>query len=411
MQQQGLSIEQSEIRYNQAKQEVFPTLTAGGGYNFILGRSQNPTNDTWDNRNNIDASLGVSSNFIVFAGFRNNHLVRQNEFNLLGSKAALEQQELETTISVTLAYLQVLFYKEALQNSDIQLQLVDLHMDQLRKMTEVGARSKLELLDFQAQKTIEIQKKVDIETQLRLSRLNLAQLVNIDSLVHVEVAKPPDFSPENLVIPDADSVYNVAVKHMPSIVCADLRVKGSEQALSVARADRYPMLSLRSAYYSRFNQSTSNSLQLDPINPTMDYPYPQSSGNDQFVILNLYLTSTIFNKKQIDSNIDQARVGLLESELSRETALQSLKKEIQQICTEALNAIEKYNAANASLAALQESFNYIKQRQLNGSASSLDFNESALKLENARVDALKSKYELLFKVKIINYFLGVPVTL
>jgi outer membrane protein len=278
-------------------------------------------------------------------------------------------------------------------------------------MTEVGAKSKLELLDFQAQKSIEIQKKVDIETQLRLSRLNLAQLVNIDSLVHAEVAEPPDFNPEKLVIPDADSVYNVAVNHIPSIICADFRVKGAEQALSVAKADRYPVLSLRSAYYSRFNQSTSNSLQSDPINPTMDYPNPQSSGNDQFVILNLYLTSSIFNKKQITSNIDQARIGLLESRLSRETALQSLKKEIQQVCTEALNAIEKYNAASASMIALQESFNYIKQRQLNGSASSLDFNESALKLENARIDALKAKYELLFKMKIINYFLGVPITL
>ncbi|HEX2394646.1 MAG TPA: TolC family protein [Bacteroidales bacterium] len=408
---QNLNIEQSTIRYNQAKNEMYPTLSAGGGYNFIFARTRNTENDSWESHDNVDASLGLTSNFTLFAGFRNNHMVHMNEFNLLGSKAAYDQLELETAISVTLAYLKILFYKEALASSNIQMQLIDLHMAEIRKMTEIGAKSNLELLDFEAQKALEVQKKVEIESHLRLARLELIQIIDMDSLIHVEVEEPTPLEAFYISIPSPDSVYRIALNQMPSVISADYRVKGAQKALSLAKADRYPVLSLRSAYYSRFNRMTGNSLQYDPINPSLDYPYPQSSGNDQIVILNLYLTSSLFNKKQIESNIDQARVGLMESRLSQEMVKQNLKKEIQQICMEALNAVEKFNASETSLKAFEESFNFVRERQLNGSASTLDFNESALKLENARIELLKAKYELLFKLKIIDLYMGVPVKL
>jgi outer membrane protein len=60
---------------------------------------------------------------------------------------------------------------------------------------------------------------------------------------------------------------------------------------------------------------------------------------------------------------------------------------------------------------MKESFNYTEQKYNVGMVSSLDYNDAKNKLAQAKSDLLQSKFEYVFRVKVLDYYMGKPLTL
>jgi outer membrane protein len=59
-----------------------------------------------------------------------------------------------------------------------------------------------------------------------------------------------------------------------------------------------------------------------------------------------------------------------------------------------------------SQAAFEESFDYAEQRFDLGMISSIEYNEAKARLASSEVEALQSKYEFIFKAKILGFYQG-----
>ena len=69
-------------------------------------------------------------------------------------------------------------------------------------------------------------------------------------------------------------------------------------------------------------------------------------------------------------------------------------------------AYENFQAAKESLSANKESFKYAEQRFNAGLINSVDYNLAKSNLAQAEVEMLNARYELVFKVKILDFYMG-----
>jgi outer membrane protein len=97
--------------------------------------------------------------------------------------------------------------------------------------------------------------------------------------------------------------------------------------------------------------------------------------------------------------------------LNLENEKNILFKEIQQASTDALAALKKYYATTKSLSALQESFRYTEQKFGLGMVTTLDYTTAKTRLAKAETELLQSKYDFIFKTKILDFYKGNPIKL
>jgi len=63
----------------------------------------------------------------------------------------------------------------------------------------------------------------------------------------------------------------------------------------------------------------------------------------------------------------------------------------------------------ATLEARQEAFNYAKERFNVGMMNAFDFNQSQTVFVAAQSDLIRSKYDYIFKVKVVELYFGIPI--
>jgi outer membrane protein len=123
------------------------------------------------------------------------------------------------------------------------------------------------------------------------------------------------------------------------------------------------------------------------------------------------LSVPIFQKKQVKTSVAVAKLGYNDAELSEIDTKNQLRKNIEQACLDVTSAqieyeasIEKYNATEESAALSEEKF---KQ----GIINSVDYLVSKTNLIVAESQLLQSKYNLIFSYKILDFYMGIPLSL
>ena len=74
-------------------------------------------------------------------------------------------------------------------------------------------------------------------------------------------------------------------------------------------------------------------------------------------------------------------------------------------------ALKKYTASEKAVEATQESFRYSEQRFNVGLVTPVEYNASKTQLLNSQSDLLQSKYEYVFKIKVLDFYQGIPIKL
>lgn len=88
-----------------------------------------------------------------------------------------------------------------------------------------------------------------------------------------------------------------------------------------------------------------------------------------------------------------------------------MRKAIEQAGYNTEAASAKYRAAVAALAAAETAFAYEEQKAAAGRSTVFDFNDAKTRMEKAQSELVQSKFELVFRRKILDYYHGEPLTL
>ena len=75
----------------------------------------------------------------------------------------------------------------------------------------------------------------------------------------------------------------------------------------------------------------------------------------------------------------------------------------------AKGASKTFEASVKTFQARETAYDYAKERFKNGSINTLDFLQIQQQYENAQSELIKSKYDYIFKIKVLEFYCGIEL--
>lgn len=431
IQRQRLYIEQAETNLKESKYSFAPTLSASANHVINWGQTVDRYTNQFASSSTQSNNFSLSSQFDLFNGFTKLNTLKQRQLQLQINQYEVDKMIDDVSLNITTYFLQVLFYREMVKTTETQLQTTQLQVERTEKLVEAGTLARGDLYNIQAQAAAEELNVVESQNQLEISLLTLAQILDLNNEAYFDI-ESPELDIEAEVNPTtAQGVYEYAVKHQPEIKAAELGVDEAEAQIKLARGQYYPSLNLYASWATGYSGAAKEGfnpqLSLMPIGivqNTMDtvmgfnynYDYRTKSFSDQISdndnkSIGFYLTVPIFNGLSARSSVSRAKIARADAELALEQSKNDLNKIIQQAEADARAAYKKYYSAEKKVVASQESFNYAEQKLNVGMINTVEYNEMKKELTKAEAELLQAKYDFIFKTKILDYYLGIPLTL
>lgn len=412
--QQVLNTQYYQNVLRQSKINQLPNLNAGATQNFSYGRSLDETTYRYtENEKTITSNVNVSSSVTLFQGLVQRNTIQQNEFNLLSNLQDLEKLKNDISMLLASGYLQILFNMEILQVAEIQYETTQQQVERTGKLVDAGSLARGSLLEIQAQAATEELNVITAQNNLDISYLTLTQMLDLDSVGNFEIIIP-EFGdvarePINLTV---EGVYQEGLGILPRIRSAELQVQSAEKGLNIAQGGRSPSLYLSGQFATGYSDARQLLVDPDPSNPVFaDYPFWDQMTDNRNMVFAFGLNIPIFNRMMISTNISNAKLNVLNYELSLESTKMVLYKSIQQAYADAKAARRAYLATETALISMEESFKYTEGRYEVGMVNTVDYNIEKTRLTNTQSDLVQAKYDYIFKMKILDFYRGVPITL
>ena len=429
---QEIQTEISKNNFNQSKYSILPNLVAGGGNVWGFGLYTNPYTNKLTNTPVISDNIYAQSTLVLFNGFQQLNTIKQNRYILDKSLQDFEKIKNDITMYVATAYLQILSDEENLIVAQQQVELSNQQTERMLKLFEVGSKSKGDLLVMQASEANDKFNYVTAKNNLNISYLTLSQLLEFKSPEGFTIYNPDSLSVDIVKKPTTvDDVYNEAVLKMPQIKSAEFDLLNNEKGLAIAKGQLSPQVSLSGNYSSGYSNevkqiktvpSAPDTIGFDAVTnvpvitpgynyTTSNYSFIDQIRNNAYKSLTFNINVPIFNRFQTRTNISNAKLKLADAQYNLEITKKDLYKEIQKAYMDAVSELEKYNSANESVNSNSEAFKYSQQKYDVGIMSAVDYNLAKTNLIKAKSDLIQSKYTYIFKMKILDFYRGLPIVL
>jgi len=417
----------------QAKYNRLPNLTAGPSASFNFGRSVDPSTNQFVNQSIFGLNGSVNSQVLLFQGGLLKNEILENKLLLDVDKSSTAKVKNDLTLSVITTYLQVLTNQDLVRAAQQQIDIANLTLDRAQKTFDVGNSTLADLAQAKATVSTSQLNLTTAQNQLDISVLTLKQFMEIDPTTQISVEKP-DISKLTDVKTqyDAQAVYNSAVSVNPDVHLAELQKEAAAQNIVVAKSNYYPSVGLFGSFGSNFSNarklssviatggfdnigfvSGTNTAVVTPDFRQVISPYPftnQISDNfNQAVGISLQIP--IFGRYATRTAVRKAKINYQISELTAQLAKNNLNKTIAQAVLDVRAADKKYASAQQTFQSNKEAYNVTQQRYTVGLVNSLDYNTSLTNMNKSEFDMIEARYELIFRSKVIDYYLGNPITL
>ncbi len=438
----NISIQQQQIQslsakadFFQSKMALLPNLNSNVTNNWQTGFAINPaTNLAQKGVSFRTNSFGLSSSVPLFNGFQNVNNVKLNLANAKASDLDLQQIKNNIALNVSAAYLRVLQNIELVNSANSRIEATRSQVDRQKKMFELGSSNKSRYLQLKAQLAGEELALINAENTLMQAYLDLWLLIEIKPEENQSIAK---ISTEALKVEDEpksiDLIFSEFVEASPDVKAAAQRFKASEIQHSIAKGGRSPRLTLNASANSFFTtQSTTGfgdtTLRLIPsgfadnggvfipvYTPFSSFKeFKTTPFNDQFdrnlgTNIGLNLSIPIFNGWSVNTNIEKAKLNAQNAKLQDKQIRNNLYRSIAQSYVDFKSAFKRYQSNQENLAANKESFDVADKQFELGAMNLADYLNTKNSYIRAEADFTQAKYELIFRRKTLDFYLGKPL--
>lgn len=409
--QGDLDIENATTGVLQSKLDYIPSLGANATQSTSFGRSLDPTTYSFiDNETVANLNGGISLQTTAFAGMTKLHTLSKSKLNLQSYIANNEKLKNEITLSVTSAFLQVLYAKEQIGTSTSQIELLQIQLERTIKLVEAGSKPLGARLELESQLAQEQFNLVSYKNQLDVALLSLKQLLEIRQMPDFDIVVPDLSRFHKMPIADMDSTYSNALG-LPQIRAAIIAHEISKEEVSLAKSKFYPTLNLSANYGSTWSDArTKPQINAGQVIQTF-YPFFSQLGDNASTSIQLSLNVPIFSSLRSQNNLKIAKRNEKRSMLEVTLIENRLYKEIQQAFVDATAAKQKYLSASTAVTSSQKSFEYAEQKFNAGATTVVDYNLAKNNLIIALSSQTQAKYEYILKSKILDFYNGIEITL
>lgn len=411
----NISVKQNELNadlakenYNQSIANMAPSLNAGASHSYNWGQRIDPFTNTFATNRVRSNNLFISSQVTLFSGLQLQNTLKQNSLNYLAGKYDVEKMKNDIVLNVATAYLNVLFAQELLGVAKTQKSITEAQVTRTQKLVDAGTLALGSLLDLQAQLASDELNEVNTQNQLDIALLTLSQLMNIKVGSDFTIVRPQLEIPANPILAEnSEQIYQFALNNQPSIKSAETKVLSAEKAVKIAKGTSYPSITMSGSVGTGYS-GLSQKLVDGALVKTPGGEQLKDNVNEN---LGFNLNIPIFNGWQSHNSISRAKIARLNAEYTLQLSEQNLRQTIEQAHVDAQSALKQFYATKKTVEALSQAFDYADKRFNVGALNSTDYNTAKNRLNNSQSDLLRNKYNFIFKSKVLDFYMGKPITL
>lgn len=439
--QNNISIKQSELDSKMAlidkKSAVgrfLPSLNASASHSWNIGLNQDITTGLLQNKTTQFTSAGANVGIDIYRGLQNQNTLRKANLSIVAAKYQLVKMQEDVALNVANAFLQVLFNKENLKVQKEQLRINEKQYARSEELVKAGSIPRGDLLDVKATLALNNQNVITAENSLLISKLSLSHLLQLKDFENFDVVDDTDVKDANNIMAQTPSaIYEKAFEGRTELKIARTNLEIAEKNVAIAKGAFQPTLQ---GFYS-FNSRVAYSDRVTGVIPNASNPtsivgfvegtnqnvlspnFTRVLGNpapffDQFNTnkgqsFGMQLSVPVFNGFSARNNVERSKVSLERSKIAVEQQNLDLQRNVYTAFADAKGALNAYESSVAALEARQGAYNYATEKYSVGLMNSFDFNQSQTLLTNAQSEVLRTKYDYIFKIKILEFYFGIPL--
>lgn len=439
--QNNISIKQSELDSKMAlidkKSAVgrfLPSLNASASHSWNIGLNQDITTGLLQNKTTQFTSAGANVGIDIYSGLQNQNTLRKANLSIVAAKYQLVKMQEDVALNVANAFLQVLFNKENLKVQKEQLRINEKQYARSEELVKAGSIPRGDLLDVKATLALNNQNVITAENSLLISKLSLSHLLQLKDFENFDVVDDTDVKDANNIMAQTPSaIYEKAFEGRTELKIARTNLEIAEKNVAIAKGAFQPTLQ---GFYS-FNSRVAYSDRVTGVIPNTSNPtsivgfvegtnqnvlspnFTRVLGNpapffDQFNTnkgqsFGMQLSVPVFNGFSARNNVERSKVSLERSKIAVEQQNLDLQRNVYTAFADAKGALNAYESSVAALEARQGAYNYATEKYSVGLMNSFDFNQSQTLLTNAQSEVLRTKYDYIFKIKILEFYFGIPL--
>ena len=427
------------INEDQSKLAFLPTLNLNGGYYWNFGLTIDPISNTRQPGSRQTLGSTASSNWTLFNGGRNLYQLQQARMNSMA--AMYQQMELANNVYLNIAssYLQILVNQQLLEVADGQLKASAQSLKRTEILFENGAISKDNYLQSLAQVRTDEGNKISAENALLLSKLMLYQMLQLDTpFEEFDILVPEvDLTAAAMAGYQREELLEGAVEKQPSVQMATSNVSSANYGVKLAQSARVPSVAFSAQlnsnyvqglpYFTEYYTLTTYTLVENPLTGSIDQVpqeinVPNPNSQTAYTVANQLLDNRnqflgvgvqipLFNGGQTHSAVQRAKIQLDNALIDQTQAELNVRQTIERAYLDAKGALAIYEASKISAEASAEALENAEVNFETGTISAFDFSLSKNQFLAAKSREIQSKFDYLFKVKVLEFYLFNQITL
>ncbi len=440
----NLEIKQNELnerlarlQWQQGRLSQLPSASLSSNMGRSYGRSIDPTTNQFINQGYTFAGLGGNIDVLLFGWFQKRNTIRQYRHLAASAAADLDQLKDDISLNVATAFLRILLAREQVRVNEQQLQLSREQNEQTALFVKVGRSPDLDMAQMEAQLATDSAGLIAAINDYQLAILDIKAILNFEiatpffadapAVTAVQWEEAAQLKPED--------IYAIAEKQMGVIRSNQLQIYAAEREMNAAKASLYPQLSLGaqlgtnfssnlkeisgfrlSDYRSTGNIIVYNNEVLQVQEPVYNFdtrttPWLTQFNNNFRQTVALNLTVPLFNGWSTRAGMERARVNVQGKQLAMEQARLKLKQDVYKAFYDMQSAMQKYRSTERAAQASERAWQYAEKRYELGLMNALELLTTKNNFFKASSEALSAKYDMIFKLKVIDYYTGKAIKL
>ena len=384
-----LSHQSLETTYEQSKQQRLPNVSASVGQNF-----SNNANG-WSTSGNV----GVGSSVTIFQGGNINNTIEQNRLNVERNGVQLERYDNQLAVQILQSFLSILGNQEKLNYQQEVLNTSREQVKQGRARYNVGSILESDLLLLEAQYLSDSNNILDTRINIDQNLLDMKVLLSMDPTADLGIISPDTENLDGMMenLPSEEEAINQAVEYMPDLRMSDYDIRLAEKNVDLARGNYFPSISANA-------NVGMGVLSYDSQGNTQWYGKPTES-------VGVSMSIPIYSRGQTRANVKKSRIALEQAHLDCEQEVLTVRQTVAQAYRNVVAAYNAYKVSQAKENAYSKSFNAYNIQFQYGSITTVELLQQQNNYLNALNAYIQNKYSLVMQRKILDVYMGKPITL
>lgn len=437
----NISIRQADLDSQVAaidKKDAFgnflPSINGSASHSWNIGLNQNITTGLLENQTVQFTSAGLNANIDIYKGLQNINRLKRARLSMIAAQYQLSKMKDDVSLNVANAFLQILFNKENLKVQKEQLQNNEKQKQRTEALVDAGSVPRGDLLDMNATVASSQQAVIVAENTLLISKLSLAQLLQLEDFQDFDIADNDyEVRESETMLQSPSAIFEKAKTERAELKIAKTNLEIAEKDVKIARGAYQPSLQGFYSFSTRASYSDRvTGFELNPQNPTRVIGVVEGTNQnvvtantspllgspapvfDQFSdnkghSFGIQLTIPILNGLSARNNVERSKIALERSRTVYSQQELDLERNVYTAFTDAKGALKSYESALVALDARTEAFNYAKEKFEVGLMNAFELNQAQTLYVNAQSEVLRTKFDYIFRVKVLEFYFGIPI--